>query len=43
MDAVSNVSPVLIAIVVLACYVAADNELLPSKAYTVLSYFNLIM
>ncbi|KRX01143.1 P-loop containing nucleoside triphosphate hydrolase [Pseudocohnilembus persalinus] len=42
-DAVSNVSPVLIAIVVLACYVAAGNELLPSKAYTVLSYFNLIM
>ena len=42
-DACSNVSPLLISIIIIVLYVAAGNEFTASKAYTVLALFNLIM
>ncbi|KRX00810.1 P-loop containing nucleoside triphosphate hydrolase [Pseudocohnilembus persalinus] len=42
-EEISNFTPVLISIIVFAIYVLAGNDLKPSKAYTVISYFNLLM
>lgn len=42
-ETLSNITPILISIIVMICYVAAGNSLSPSKAYTVIALFNLII
>lgn len=39
----SNFTPVLVSICIFIIYVAAGNDLKPSKAYTVLALFNLLV
>ncbi|KRX01144.1 P-loop containing nucleoside triphosphate hydrolase [Pseudocohnilembus persalinus] len=42
-EVMSSLSPVLVAVIVLSCYVGFGNNLTSSKAYSVQAYFNLIL
>lgn len=42
-EALSNITPLLISTLVIIIYVASGNSLSPSKTYSVIALFNLIM